>query len=96
MFQTIAIHHAVPEHADAFLAFMGRVTEAVAGAPGLLEFSSWREPGEGGRLVAVARWESPEAFQAAAPRIMSLSGERRPEWSSAPDDLLMLAAAGSA
>ncbi len=89
MLQTIAIHHVVPEHADAFLAFMGRVTEAVSGAAGLHEFSSWQEAG-GGRLVAVARWESMEAFQAAAPAIMGMSSERREEWTSAPDDLFIL------
>jgi hypothetical protein len=46
-----------------------------------------------GRLVAVARWESQAAFEAAAPAIMGLSGERDPAWTDAPDDLLVLAAA---
>lgn len=89
MFQAIAIHHAAPEHAEAFMAFMHRVIEAVGDAPGLIEFTAWREQGTS-RLVGLSRWESPEAFQAALPTIMSMGDERRPEWSERPDDALML------
>ena len=85
----MAIHHPRQEHVDEFLAFMKRVEQAVAGADGLIEFTSWREAG-GARLVGYARWESQEAFAAAMPRIMSLSGERRDEWSERPDELLAL------
>ena len=91
MFVTIAIHHPKPEHAEDFLAFMKRVEGAVAGADGLIEFTSWREAG--GRLVGYARWDSAEAFQAAMPRVLSLSHERREEWSEWPDDLLALSPA---
>ena len=89
MFQTIAIHDVVPEHADAFLAFMRRVEAAVADAPGLVEFSSHRDA-QTGRLVGYARWESADAFQAALPTVMGLSGERRPEWTASEDQLLTL------
>ena len=88
-FQTIAIHDVRPEHSDAFLAFMHEVEGAVAGAPGLLEFRSYREAGSD-RLVAVARWESPDAFSAAAPAIMGMSDRRRPEWTAGEDQLLVL------
>ena len=37
MFQAIAIHHARPEHEEAFVAFMHRVIDATNGAPGLIE-----------------------------------------------------------
>ena len=87
MHQVVVFHHARPEHADAFLAFMARVTAAVEGAEGLLEFSSWRETGTS-RLIAVSRWESAEAFEAALPRVRSLAGERREEWTDRPDELL--------
>jgi hypothetical protein len=90
--QTIAIHDVRPEHVDAFRTFMGKVEAAVAGAPGLIEIASWREV-RTGRLVAVARWESQAAFEAAAPAIMGLSGERDPAWTDAPDDLLVLVGA---
>jgi len=90
--QTIAVHDVRPEHVDAFRAFMGKVEAAVTGAPGLIEIASWREV-QTGRLVAVARWESQAAFEAAAPAIMGLSGKRDPAWTNAPDDLLILVGA---
>ncbi len=92
MLQTIAVHDVRPEHADAFRAFMGKVEAAVAGAPGLIDIGSWREA-RTGRLVAVARWESQAAFEAAAPAIMGLSGERDPAWTDRDDDLMILVAA---
>jgi heme-degrading monooxygenase HmoA len=92
MFQAIAIHHAHPDHADAFLAFMQRVIAHVGDAPGLIEFTAWREPG-GTRLFGFSRWESADAFQAALPSIAGLSAERRPEWSDREDEVLLLAPA---
>jgi len=89
MFQAIAIHHARPEHVEEFMAFMRRVIEAVGDAPGLIEFRGWRD-GPTSRLVGLSRWESEQAFRDALPAIMSLSGERRDEWSERPDDVLTL------
>ncbi len=89
MFQAVAIHHAVPEHRDAFLAFMQRVIDATSGARGLLEFTGYAEAG-GPRLFGVSRWESAEAFRAALPTILSLVPERRPEWSDRDDELLVM------
>jgi len=90
MFQAIAIHHARPEHAADFLAFMHRVVAAVGAAPGLLEFTTWRDT-QSSRLFGFSRWESEDAFRAALPTIMSLGPERREEWSERPDELLLLA-----
>ena len=92
MIQTIALHDVRPEHLDAFRAFLGKVEAAVAGAPGLIDIGSWRD-GMSGRLVAVARWESQAAFEAAAPAIMGLATERDPAWTDRPDDLMILTAA---
>jgi heme-degrading monooxygenase HmoA len=88
VFQAIAIHHAHPEHADAFVGFMHRVIAHVGDAPGLIEFTGWREAG-GTRLFGFSRWESREAFEAALPSIAGLSHERRPEWSAREDELLL-------
>jgi heme-degrading monooxygenase HmoA len=93
MFQAIAIHYARPEHEDEFVAFMHRVIEATSGAPGLIEFTAWRDPAGSGRLFGFSRWESAEAFQAGLPRITSLAHERREEWSSQPDDVFTMVAA---
>jgi heme-degrading monooxygenase HmoA len=91
MFQAIAIHHARPEHADEFLAFMRRVIDHVGDAPGLIEFTGWREA-QGTRLIGFSRWESADAFEAALPRIGGLRHERREEWSEREDELLLLEA----
>jgi quinol monooxygenase YgiN len=87
MFQVMAIHHARPEHVDDFLAFMRRVIDHVGDAPGLIEFTGWRET-ETSMLIGVSRWESPEAFHAALPKILELGPERRPEWSEREDEVL--------
>jgi quinol monooxygenase YgiN len=90
MFQAIAVHHAAPEHAEEFMAFMGRVIEATKAAPGLIEFSSWRDSAGSGRLVGVSRWESEQAFRDALPLITSLAPQRREEWSVAPDEVFTM------
>ena len=89
MFHTIAVHHVRPEHEAAFVAFMHRVEQAVAGAPGLVEFSSHRDA-QRGVLVAIGRWEGQEAFAQAMPTIMGLSGERDPAWTEREDELFAL------
>jgi quinol monooxygenase YgiN len=87
MFQAMATHHAVPEHREAFLAFMEQVIEATAGAEGLIEFTGWAEA-DGPRLFGLSRWESAEHFRAALPTIGSLRDQRRPEWSDRPDEVV--------
>jgi quinol monooxygenase YgiN len=89
VFIAIAIHHAQPEHVEAFLDFMSRVRQATAHADGLIDFTSWRDT-QSGRLVAMSRWEAQDAFSAALPLIMSLSDQRRAEWSERPDELMLL------
>jgi heme-degrading monooxygenase HmoA len=89
VFVAIALHHAAPEHEDEFIDFMRRVIEATAGAPGLLEFRACRDPATG-VLAGYSRWESAEAFQAGLPRIGSLRHERRPEWTTQPDQVITL------
>ena len=51
--------------------------------------ASYAETG-GPRLFGVSRWESAAAFQAALPTITSLAPDRRPEWSSAEDEVLTM------
>ena len=92
MFVAIAIHHAAPEHVEDFLAFMGRVVEAVGRPPGLIDFDAYRDQ-QSNRLIGLSRWESEQAFRDALPLIGSLAHERREEWSARPDDVLMLSPA---
>jgi quinol monooxygenase YgiN len=88
-FVAIAVHHAAPEHADEMLAFMRRVVAATEGAPGLISFDCRRELANG-VLAGYSRWRSKADFDAALPTIASLAPERRPEWTTKPDDVLML------
>ena len=92
MFQAMAVHHAAPEHVEEFKEFMRRVRAATEGAAGLVEFTSWQDADDPTRLIGLARWERPEDFAAALPRIGSLSHERREEWSAAPDELFTMTA----
>ena len=89
MFLAIAIHHAAPDHIDDLLGHMNRVAENVKGVPGLLEFQCLRES-DGTRLVGFSRWESQASFEAALPQIGQFSEQRHPDWSTQPDELLML------
>lgn len=88
-FVAIAIHHVAPEHADEMLAFMRRVVAATEGAPGLVGFDVCREVGQG-VLAGYSRWETRADFDAALTRIISLAPERRPEWTTKPDDAVLL------
>ncbi len=101
MLIAIALHYPVPAHEAAFLAYMGRVIAATAGAPGLHEFRAYRDT-QSEALAGFSCWESEAAFRvalapigsrAAARRpepIGSRAAARRPEWSVAPDRLLTL------
>jgi quinol monooxygenase YgiN len=88
-FVAIAIHHVAPEHEDAMLEFMRRVIAVTEGAPGLIEFKAVRELSRG-VLAGYSRWRSRADFEAGLARITSLAPERRPEWTTVPDEVLML------
>ena len=71
------------------LAFMRRVIAATEGSRGLIEFKAVRELSRG-VLAGYSRWRSRQDFEAGLAKITSLSPERRPEWTTAPDEVLML------
>ena len=88
MFVTIAHHYPRPEHVETFVAFMADIEEGMAGTPGLVSLESFRDVAQT-RLVAIGRWESPEAAQAGVSRLMTI-GARDPEWSARPDEVMQL------
>ncbi len=88
-FVAIAIHHVAPEYSDEMLAFMRRVVAATEGAAGLIGFDACREVTRG-VLAGYSRWTSRADFEAALPKIMSLAPERAPEWTTEPDELILL------
>jgi len=59
----LLFHYPKPEHLDDFVAAMGTVRDAMAAVAGCLEVGIWREPSTGA-VVAVTRWNSPEALAA--------------------------------
>jgi heme-degrading monooxygenase HmoA len=89
VFVAIAIHYATPEHTDDMLAYMHRVLERTAGAPGLIEFKACRETSRTA-LAGYSRWNSQADFQAALPTIASLAPERNPDWCDQPDEVITL------
>jgi len=91
MFITMAVHHPKPEHVEDFLGFMKKIEEAMDGTPGLVSIESFRDVDVPARLVAIGRWESPEAAADGVPRLMSVGG-REDSWSAKPDELFRLAA----
>jgi quinol monooxygenase YgiN len=91
VFITIAIHHPRADHVADLMAHMRRVVEHTGSPEGMIDFVCAQEAG-GSRLLGVARWESPEAFQAALPRVTALADQRDDAWSERPDELLTLTA----
>ena len=90
MFITMAVHHPKPEHVEDFLGFMKKVEAAIEGTPGLVSIESFRDV-DAPRLVAIGRWESPEAAAEGVPAVMAVGG-RDASWTDEPDELFRLAA----
>jgi heme-degrading monooxygenase HmoA len=88
VFVTMVIHHPKPFHQDDFLDYMYRVTTEMQGTPGLISIESLRDV-DADRLVAIGRWESPEAAAAGIPRLMAIGG-RDPDWTTEPDQIFRL------
>jgi hypothetical protein len=61
-----AVHYPRPEHREDLLAAMKRLAAASEGLAGLEEIGAF-EDAEGGRIVAISVWASPEAMQAGLP-----------------------------
>jgi hypothetical protein len=47
-------------------------------------------------LIGFSRWDSQASFEAALPQIGQFSDQRQPDWSTQPDELLMLTPPDSA
>jgi heme-degrading monooxygenase HmoA len=90
MFVHLAIHYPRPEYVDDVLASMHRVNEAAEGTPGLVQIGAWRDESSN-RLVGLARWESQEAFEAAAERIFQVvANDPWDQWCERPIDVFHL------
>ena len=89
MFVAVAIHHAAPEHEEAFIDFMRKVIDATVPSPGLLDFRACRDPVKG-FLAGYSVWEDEASFRAALGKITSLGQLRKPEWTTQDDELITL------
>jgi hypothetical protein len=85
-----AVHHPHPEHLDDLLGAMRRLNELAAGIEGLEEIGAFHDA-EGGRVVAVSVWSSPEALQAGSAVLFAGLGEVPfDEWETRPRELMTL------
>jgi heme-degrading monooxygenase HmoA len=89
-YAALAIHHPRPEHRDEWIQVMlGTSLRAAAGAPGLIEMTSYADT-RSGRLVGMSRWESLEALDAVLPTAMAGAAEYDKRWGERPTDVLVL------
>ncbi|SDC54917.1 hypothetical protein SAMN05660690_1859 [Geodermatophilus telluris] len=85
-----AVHHPHPQHLDALLGAMRRLNEAAVGLEGLEEIGAFHDA-EGGRVVAISVWSSPEALQAGSARLFAgVADLPLDRWERRPRELLTL------
>jgi hypothetical protein len=85
-----ALHHPKPEHRADLIAAMKRLAAAADGLAGLDEIGAFDDT-EGGRLVAISVWASPEAMQAGMPVLgAALADVPFDQWESQPSSMAIM------
>jgi uncharacterized protein YciI len=88
-FMFLVVHHPRPEHRAELIAGMTEVARQLAAAPGFIDAGPWQEdPGD--RVVGIARWQTREAFRAAAPPGMGDPGDAIHPWETRPREVFHL------
>jgi hypothetical protein len=72
-YAVVSVHSPLAEHREAVLDSMQRYSRVARSQPGLVWVGAVDD--EGGQLVGVAVWESPEAARAASPALMAEVGD---------------------
>ncbi len=79
-----ATHYPHPSHTDDLLGAMGRLSGLAGEVPGLDEIGAFVD-GDGGRVIAISVWASPEAMQAGMAQLLGALGEVPFDvWSGSP------------
>lgn len=89
-FTFMAFHYPRPEHREDLLRGMAAFGAVLGTLPGLIEAGAWEEEGRS-RIVAISRWESRAAFEAAGP-VMAAALADTPfdEWEEREAELFYL------
>ena len=85
-----AVHYPKPEHREDLIGAMKRLAAATEGLAGLDEIGGF-EDAEGGRIVAISVWASPEAMQAGMPVLgAAIADVPFDEWERRPGSMTFL------
>jgi hypothetical protein len=85
-----ATHHPRPEHVQDLLGAMSRIAAAAPDVEGLEEIGAFHDR-EGGRIIALSIWSSPEAMQAGMEQLFADLGEMPFDvWERRPREVLTL------
>lgn len=87
MFLFYAVHYPHPEKEELLIRGMREFGEVIRKQPGIIFVDTFRDT-EKGTLIAIAIWESQEAFQASWPTLVKDSPSE--EWEVKPREVHML------
>ncbi len=87
MFLFYAIHYPLPKKEGLLLQDMHIFGELIKNQPGVVFVDTFKDP-ENGTLIALAIWESEEAFQASWPVLVKDAPSE--EWESRPREVHLL------
>jgi quinol monooxygenase YgiN len=91
MFLFYAVHYPQPEKEELLIEAMREFGEVIRRQPGLFFVDTFRDP-ENGKLIALALWESQEAFQASWPALVQDAPSD--EWEVKPREVHLLNSVG--
>ena len=86
MFLFYAVHYPEPEKEALLIQRMQQFGELIKKQPGIIFVNTFRDP-EKGTLIAIAIWESEEAFQASWPALVKDAPSE--EWEVKPREVHM-------
>ena len=87
MFLFYAVHYPHPEKEELLILKMREFGELIKKRPGIILVDTFRDPKKG-TLIALAIWESQEAFQASWPVLVKDAPSE--EWEVKPREVTML------
>jgi heme-degrading monooxygenase HmoA len=91
MFLFYAIHYPLPEKEAVLIQNMHAFGELIKKQPGIIFVNTFKDP-ENGTLMALAIWESEEAFQASWPVLAKDAPSEK--WETRPREIHLLHSAG--
>jgi quinol monooxygenase YgiN len=90
MFLFYAVHYPYPDKVDLLVQRMHEFGDVIKKQPGIIVVDTFRDPANG-TLLALALWESQDAFQAAWPAVVQYAPSE--EWEAKPREVHMFLSA---